>query len=99
MSMGIQFLFFNLLSSAIAERLWSPESVTCVDAARKRLQQWRCLLSRRGVGVAPIGMAPARMAPEGPGSCAQLPMPKPHLPISSNPLPAGPGSGHTILYQ
>ena len=38
--------------AAIGERLWS--SVDDVDAARPRLEAFRCLLLERGVGAAPL---------------------------------------------
>lgn len=55
--------------AAIAERLWS--NVDDVDKARPRLEAFRCLLLERGVGSAPLNNSVARMAPAGPGSCAQ----------------------------
>ena len=61
--------------SCIAERLWSPAVINDIDAALPRLQQWRCNMLQRGVGVDPIGL-PGRTAPEYNGfnmSCAALP--------------------------
>jgi len=59
--------------AAIAERLWSPVSVTSQgpDAARDRLEAFRCFLLQRGVGSGPVG-GRGRDAPPGPGSCLQL---------------------------
>ena len=55
--------------AAIGERLWS--SVDDVDAARPRLENFRCLLLERGVGAAPLNNSMARTAPVGPGACTQ----------------------------
>ena len=55
--------------AAIGERLWS--SVDDVDAARPRLEAFRCLLLERGVGAAPLNNSMARTAPVGPGACTQ----------------------------
>ena len=55
--------------AAIGERLWS--SVDDVDAARPRLEAFRCLLLERGVGAAPLNNSMARAAPVGPGACTQ----------------------------
>ena len=55
--------------AAIGERLWS--SVDDVDAARPRLEAFRCLLLERGVGAAPLNNTLARTAPVGPGACTQ----------------------------
>ena len=56
---------------AIAERLWSPRAALAQrdDAAHERLQDFRCLLNRRGVGAAPVDSFEARSAPTGPGGC------------------------------
>lgn len=56
--------------AAIAERLWSPRNTTNLEAAVTRLENFRCLLNRRGVAAAPVTNAIARSAPVGPGSCA-----------------------------
>eukprot|EP00750_Incisomonas_marina_P025664 INCI5614.1.p1 GENE.INCI5614.1~~INCI5614.1.p1 ORF type:complete len:640 (-),score=92.44 INCI5614.1:104-2023(-) len=57
---------------AIAERLWSPaEATSSSDAAELRMEEFRCLLNRRGVKAAPAKNANARSAPPGPGSCLQ----------------------------
>lgn len=59
--------------AAIAERLWSPRAAT--DAAlasgdaERRLEVFRCLLNRRGIGAAPVSNSQARSGPSGPGSC------------------------------
>ncbi len=55
--------------AAIAERLWSPRSVTDINAAAPRLAHFRCLLNRRGVAAAPVKNTEARSAPPGPGGC------------------------------
>eukprot|EP01059_Diplonema_ambulator_P022939 TRINITY_DN382_c0_g3_i1.p1 TRINITY_DN382_c0_g3~~TRINITY_DN382_c0_g3_i1.p1 ORF type:complete len:505 (+),score=168.63 TRINITY_DN382_c0_g3_i1:79-1593(+) len=55
--------------AAIAERLWSPRTVTDLKKAAPRIAYFRCLLNRRGVGAAPVNNAQARQAPPGPGSC------------------------------
>ena len=55
--------------AAIGERLWS--SLDDVDAARPRLEAFRCLLLERGVGAAPLNNSMARTAPVGPGACTQ----------------------------
>ena len=55
--------------AAIGERLWS--NVDDVDAARPRLEAFRCLLLERGVGAAPLNNSMARTAPVGPGACTQ----------------------------
>ena len=55
--------------AAIAERLWSPRAVNNATAAQPRLEQFRCLLNRRGIRSAPVNNANARSAPPGPGSC------------------------------
>ena len=41
-------------AAAVAERLWSEQSVTDVDYARTRLHEWRCRLLRRGLATGPI---------------------------------------------
>ena len=55
--------------AAIGERLWSDADD--VNAARPRLENFRCLLLERGVGAAPLNNSMARTAPVGPGSCTQ----------------------------
>ena len=55
--------------AAIGERLWSDADD--VDAARPRLEAFRCLLLERGVGAAPLNNSMARTAPVGPGACTQ----------------------------
>lgn len=67
---NIQATIFPRLA-AIAERLWSPRTITDVDVAEPRYAHFRCLLNSRGVGAAPHANAVARSAPSGPGSCRQ----------------------------
>jgi hexosaminidase len=54
---------------AIGERLWSPQNITDADAAKPRIEAFRCLLNRRGVRAAPPNNANARSAPPGAGGC------------------------------
>lgn len=58
--------------AAIGERLWSPASATAAgpDAARPRLQAFRCLLLQRGVRSGLVG-GTGRAPPPGPGGCSQ----------------------------
>lgn len=56
-------------AAAVSERLWSDQTVNDVDAALPRLERFRCLLTVRGVGAAPVQNAQARSAPPHPGSC------------------------------
>jgi len=55
-------------AGAIAERLWSPQSVSDVTAAEPRYASFRCLLNERGIGAAPSKLT-GREAPTEPGSC------------------------------
>ena len=55
--------------AAIAERLWSARDVRDVDAARPRLERFRCLLMERGIPVTAVNNADARTAPPEPGNC------------------------------
>ena len=55
--------------AAIGERLWSD--LDDIDAARPRIEAFRCLLLERGVGAAPLNNSMARAAPVGPGACTQ----------------------------
>lgn len=41
-------------TAAVAERLWSEQSVTDVDDARVRLHAWRCRLLQRGLATGPV---------------------------------------------
>lgn len=43
-------------AGAVAERLWSNESVTNLDSAYKRLADFRCELLRRGVQAQPLNV-------------------------------------------
>jgi len=56
--------------AAIAERLWSPRSVSDTTKALPRLEEFRCLLLKRGIAAAPVQNKDAREAPPGPGSCS-----------------------------
>merc|ERR1712146_99936 len=40
--------------SAIAERLWSPREITDKNDALSRIENFRCLLNRRGIRAAPV---------------------------------------------
>jgi len=55
--------------AAIAERLWSPRSVSSVEQAYPRIEYFRCLLNQRGIAAAPVNNPYARSAPPNPGSC------------------------------
>ena len=55
--------------AAIAERLWSPRTVTNTTAAAPRISYFRCLMNHRGIGAAPTKNSRARESPPGPGSC------------------------------
>lgn len=56
-------------AAAIAERLWSPQTVRDTTAALPRLEYFRCLLNQRGIAAAPVNNKLARQAPPGPGGC------------------------------
>ena len=61
-------------AAAVAERLWSEGAVNMTGAGpgvEERMHAFRCLLLRRGIGVAPLTNAAARTAPIGPGGCGQ----------------------------
>ena len=49
-------------ASAVAERLWSPMSVTNITDAAMRMEEHRCRMVRRGIYAEP---------PSGPGFCPQ----------------------------
>jgi hypothetical protein len=57
--------------------LWTPYEVMYPDgattpdlaSAENRLETFRCLLTRRGVGAAPVTNVQARYAPKEPDSC------------------------------
>ena len=54
-------------AAAIAERFWSDaEATRDADAARPRLEEFRCLLTRRGVAAGTVSGA----AVTGGGTCA-----------------------------
>ena len=55
--------------AAIAERLWSPRSITSAADAKGRFASFRCLLNRRGIAAALSNNLKARQAPPGPGGC------------------------------
>jgi len=56
-------------AAAAAERLWSARNVNDTTEALPRLQDFRCLLNRRGIDGAPVDNSQARESPPGPGSC------------------------------
>ena len=59
-------------AAAVAERLWSGTAGGANDASwgvEERLQDFRCLLLRRGIGAGPVWGAVARAAPNAPTSC------------------------------
>ena len=62
-------------AAAVAEVLWSPKEAVYgngtidYDSAEPRLQTFRCLLTQRGVGAAPVKNSKARSSPPEPGSC------------------------------
>jgi len=58
--------------AAIGERLWSPRTVNSTALAQGRLENFRCMLNRRGVRSAPLTEGNARSAPPGPGGCHQI---------------------------
>jgi len=41
-------------TAAVAERAWSDKSVTDVDSAQARIQEFRCKLLERGINAEPI---------------------------------------------
>ena len=55
--------------ASVAERLWSPRSTNDTQSALPRIQQFRCLLNKRGIAAAPVNNKDARAAPRGAGSC------------------------------
>jgi len=55
--------------ASIGERLWSPREINDTNEAKPRLEEFRCLLLRRGVSAAPLNYP--RQPPTGPGSCRQ----------------------------
>ena len=57
-------------TAAIAERLWSPGSVNSTDAAKWRMENFRCLLLERGIASDVVGEV-GRQGLQGPGSCTQ----------------------------
>lgn len=64
-------------AAATAERLWSPQHVNDVEAAKTRLAMFRCLLLERGIPAGVLdfskasqyGRPVAGQPPSGPGSC------------------------------
>ena len=56
-------------AAAVAERLWSAQSVKNTTAAEPRYAWFRCLLDRRGIEAGPYLNVNARSAPPGPGGC------------------------------
>ena len=55
--------------AAVAERLWSPRNTNDTQTALPRIQEFRCLLNKRGIPAAPVTNKEARSAPPGAGSC------------------------------
>lgn len=56
-------------AAAAAERLWSSVDTNTPAEFLPRLEEFRCLLNRRGVAAAPVNNPEGRSAPPGPGSC------------------------------
>lgn len=59
-------------AAAAAERLWSYNAAGGNSSAwgvEDRLQMFRCLLLRRGIGAGPVWGPIARSAPNAPTSC------------------------------
>jgi hexosaminidase len=56
-------------AAAVAERLWTPQALMNLETAEERLLAFRCLLTDRGIGAAPLKNTKARQSPSGPGSC------------------------------
>ena len=58
-------------AAAVSERLWTPLNVIGTDltVVENRLETFRCLLTQRGVGAAPVNNRNARNPPQNPGSC------------------------------
>lgn len=56
-------------AAAVAERLWTPVELMDVVAALERIEIFRCVLTQRGIGAAPVLNKQARNAPRNPGSC------------------------------
>jgi hexosaminidase len=58
-------------AAAVSERLWTSLDAIGIDLAvvESRLETFRCLLTQRGIGAAPVTNTQARYAPRDPGSC------------------------------
>ena len=56
-------------AAAAAERLWSEATVVDTAQFEPRLADFRCLLTRRGIGAAAVNNKLARSPPPHPGSC------------------------------
>lgn len=58
-------------AAAAAERQWSynMDTPSYDPSVEARLQDFRCMLLRRGIAAAPVTNPSARSAPSGPGSC------------------------------
>jgi hexosaminidase len=54
---------------SIAERLWSPRTTTSIQQAHTRIENFRCLLNRRGIMATPVNNPVAGTPPPNPGSC------------------------------
>eukprot|EP00026_Physarum_polycephalum_P021002 Phypoly_transcript_23963.p1 GENE.Phypoly_transcript_23963~~Phypoly_transcript_23963.p1 ORF type:complete len:101 (+),score=15.29 Phypoly_transcript_23963:189-491(+) len=56
-------------AAAAAERLWSNMAMNQTAEFLPRLENFRCLLNKRGIAAAPTDNVAARYPPPGPGSC------------------------------
>jgi len=65
---GLQGIIYPRLA-AIAERLWSPQTITNITLAQPRYAAFRCLLNQRGIAATPSGNPDAGTQPVGAGVC------------------------------